>query len=391
MSRRPAETDPKALRSALEAPALEVDFRHRLGAPGREGFALDVRFTAPPGVTALFGRSGAGKTSIAQAVAGLLTPREGRIAVAGRALFDSQLRVRLPPHARRVGYVFQEGRLFPHMSVRANLRFGGRFAAAPPATTMVDRVVDMLGLEALLGRRPGALSGGEKQRVAIGRALLCEPAILVMDEPLAALDHARKAEILPYLERLRDQDGPPILYVSHSIEEVARLATTIVAIDQGKVARVGPAARLLADPDVFPLFGRREAGAILEAVVAASATSGAAEGALARLETPGGPLFVAQEGLTPGQRLRVRIRAQDVMLSNRRPEGLSARNVLEARIVEISREQGPIAEVSLACGEARLLARVTKSALMELGLGPGARCWAVLKTVAIGRRDVLEG
>lgn len=381
-----ARYDGGALRQALEPPAIEVDFRHRFGR-ARTGFALDVTFTAPAGVTALFGRSGAGKTSVAQAVAGLLRPAEGRIAVAGRALFDSALGVRLPPRRRRVGYVFQEGRLFPHMSVEANLRFGGRFAVSRPPASVVERVVETLGIAPLLQRRPSGLSGGEKQRVAIGRALLCDPAVLVMDEPLASLDQPRKLEILPYIERLRDEGGPPILYVSHSLEEVARLATTIVVLEGGRVARAGPADAMLSDPGLFPLLGRREAGAILEARVAADPP----EEGLTRLDTPGGPLLVARSDLAPGARVRVRVRAQDVMLARIRPVGLSARNVLDVSILEIGGAPGPIAEVSLLCGESRLLARVTRLALRELALGPGARCFAVLKTVVVGRRDVAAG
>ena len=381
-----------ALRRSLEPPALEVDFRHRFGRGG-DGFELDVRFAAPAGVTALFGRSGAGKTSVAQAVAGLLRPREGRIAASGRTLFDSALRADLPPHRRRVGYVFQEGRLFPHLSVRANLRFARRFSTSASGADQFDRVVALLGIEALLARRPAALSGGEKQRVAIGRALLSNPAILLMDEPLAALDQARKSEILPYLERLRDEAGTPVLYVSHSLEEVSRLATTIVALDAGRVARVGPAAELLSDPGAFPLFGRREAGSILEATVSAEPP----RDGLTRLETAGGSLFVAQTGLAARERLRVRIRAQDVMLARERPGGVSARSILAARIAEIGAEPEPqsaIAEVSLTLGDGardeRLLARVTRQALRELGLRQGDRCFAVLKSVSVGRRDIIR-
>ncbi len=203
-------------------------------------FRLDVAFTAPAGVTALFGRSGAGKTTVVNAVAGLLRPAEGRVTVDGETLLDTARGVSVPRHRRRVGYVFQEGRLFPHLSVRQNLAFGGWFAPRGAPRPDFDHVVDLLGIEPLLARRPGLLSGGEKQRVAIGRALLAAPAPALMDEPLAALDAARKDEILPYLERLRDETRTPILYVSHALPEVARLATTIVALDAGRVARAAP-------------------------------------------------------------------------------------------------------------------------------------------------------
>ncbi|MEO0931652.1 MAG: ATP-binding cassette domain-containing protein, partial [Pseudomonadota bacterium] len=185
---------------------LQIDVQKRLGA-----FALNVSIAAPAGVTAIFGPSGSGKTSIVNAVAGLMTPDAGRIAVGEKVLFDSAARANLPVHRRRVGYVFQDARLFPHLSVEQNLRYGGDHEA--------DHLIDLLGLGDLLARHPAGLSGGEKQRVAIGRALMCDPQILLMDEPLAALDARRKAEILPYIERLRDEVKIPILYVSHDVSE----------------------------------------------------------------------------------------------------------------------------------------------------------------------------
>jgi molybdate transport system ATP-binding protein len=202
--------------------SLSVRFAHRFG-----DFSLDVAFEAPQGVTALFGRSGSGKTSVVNAVAGLVKPETGCIQLGETVLFDAARRISVPVHQRRLGYVFQEGRLFPHLSVRQNLLYGSWFA---PRETGVDydRVVGMLGIDGLLERRPGGLSGGEKQRVAIGRALLANPQLLLMDEPLAALDEERKAEILPYLERLCAETAIPVLYVSHSMAEVARLATTLV-------------------------------------------------------------------------------------------------------------------------------------------------------------------
>ncbi len=187
---------------------LELSLSHQF-----ETFSLQVDIRASDGITALFGRSGAGKTTIAQAVSGLLTPQQGRIALAGSVLFDRNLGINIAPNKRRIGYVFQDGRLFPHMSVAGNLRFGKQFATNPLAPKSEQRIIDMLGLGQMLARRPGTLSGGEKQRVAIGRALLSDPRMLIMDEPLAALDTARKAEILPYLERLRDEAALPILYI----------------------------------------------------------------------------------------------------------------------------------------------------------------------------------
>ena len=209
---------------------LSVDVRHRFG-----DFQLDARFTGRAGVTALFGRSGSGKTSLVNVIAGLVRPQHGRIDVDGRVLVDTAAGLFVPRHRRRIGYVFQEARLFPHLGVRGNLLYGCWFAGGPRRRDDFDRVVAMLGVGHLLDRRPAALSGGERQRVAIGRALLSAPQILLMDEPLASLDQARKAEILPYIERLRDEAGVPIVYVSHAIDEGARLAGTVVLLGEGRV------------------------------------------------------------------------------------------------------------------------------------------------------------
>src|SRR3954467_3345664 len=216
---------------------IEIAVHHRLGA-----FALDAAFASEGGLTALFGRSGSGKTSLVNIIAGLIRPERGRVVVNRETLTDTERGLFVPPKKRRVGYVFQEGRLFPHMTVRQNLLYGRWFAPRKIRESgrpgEIDHVIELLGIGGLLGRRPANLSGGEKQRVAIGRALLARPRLLVMDEPLAALDEARKAEILPYIERLRDTAGVPIVYVSHAIAEVARLATTLVVLSEGQVAAV---------------------------------------------------------------------------------------------------------------------------------------------------------
>ena len=228
---------------------LEVTLRH-----GFAGFSLDLSFTAPRRVTALFGPSGAGKSTVVNAVAGLMRPQAGRVLVGGETLFDSARGLFLPPHRRRVGYVFQDHRLFPHLDVRANLCYGARFAPRSAAGPGFDAVVEMLGIGALLKRRPALLSGGEKARVAIGRALLSKPRLLLLDEPLAALDGARREEILPFLEGLRDA-GLPVLYVSHALAEVARLASTVVLIEAGRLRASGPVAEILSDPALAPALG----------------------------------------------------------------------------------------------------------------------------------------
>jgi molybdate transport system ATP-binding protein len=242
---------------------LDLSIRRRQG-----DFRLDVKLSAGPGVTALFGRSGSGKSSVINMVAGLARPDEGRIEVAGKVLFDSALGLDLAPEARRLGYVFQDARLFPHLSVTGNLTFGMRLL--PPAERRIgfDEVVEVLGIGHLLDRRPAKLSGGERQRVAIGRALLASPRILLMDEPLAALDNHRKAELLPFIGRLARRFAIPILYVSHSMEEVLALADTLVLMDEGQAKAVGEVEDLLSRTELRPLTGRYDAGSVIRATVA---------------------------------------------------------------------------------------------------------------------------
>jgi molybdate transport system ATP-binding protein len=247
----------------------------------------------------------------------------------------------------------------------------------------LGRITDLLGIGALLDRRPGALSGGEKQRVAIGRAILSNPQMLLMDEPLAALDEARKAEILPYLERLRDELRLPILYVSHSVAEVARLATSIVLLEAGRVMAAGPAATVMADPAMAPVMGLREAGALISARLVAHDTDG-----LSRFETGGGPVWLPRVAAAPGAVLRLRILAQDVMLATTRPEGISALNILTATVEEIRLGDGPGAIVRLRMGDEALLARITRRSVQALGLGTGDQVFAVLKSVSVAQDSV---
>ncbi|MEJ6388465.1 molybdenum ABC transporter ATP-binding protein [Gymnodinialimonas ulvae] len=344
---------------------LEVLIRHDFG-----GFQLDAAFEAPAGVTCLFGRSGAGKTSVVRAVAGLLNADEARIVI-GRQRVDP-----LPVHRRGIGYVFQEPRLFPHMDVRGNLSYARAGADAGP-------VVEMLGIGHLLDRRPADLSGGEAQRVAIGRALLSKPRLLLLDEPLAALDEARKAEILPYLERVRDAARVPVLYVSHSVAEVARLATTLVALEQGRVVRVGPATELLSDPDIAPVIGIRDAGALVTARVVRHHDDG-----LTELACSGGALWLPHVAADEGAQVRVRIEAQDVMLSRALPEGISALNVLPVRLSALRDGDGPGVMVQVVAGDDRLLARVTQRSAKAMGLSEGWCGYAVVKSVAVASGNV---
>lgn len=353
---------------------VEVSLRHRLG-----DFALDITFTAGPGVTALFGPSGAGKSTVIAALSGLMRPDEGRIVVGDRVLLDRAAGIDLPPHRRRVGLVFQDGRLFPHLSVRQNLTYGGRFAPADAPGASFDQIVDLLGIGALLDRPPAALSGGEKQRVAIGRALLARPAVLALDEPLAALDGPRKAAILPFLERLRDQAGLPILYISHSPDEVARLANTLVLIEAGRVIAAGPVAQVMASADAARLFGARDAGSVIEATITGHDPDG-----VTRLDSAAGPLLLPAIAAAPGTALRLRVHAQDVILSLTAPVGLSALNILPVRVIGLDADSGGVlARLAAGPGAAPLLARVTRRSAETLGLHPGLALHAVLKAVAV--------
>jgi molybdate transport system ATP-binding protein len=342
---------------------------------------MDVSLQAPEGLTVLFGRSGSGKTTLVNAVAGLLRPDQARIEVGGRLLCDTQAGVWLPAHKRRVGYVFQDARLFPHLTVRQNLLYG-RFFSRRRVGASLDQIVDLLGLEPLLKRRPAGLSGGEQQRVALGRALLADPALLLADEPLAALDEARKAEILPYFERLRDHLRVPILYVSHAPAEVARLATTVVVLQDGRVLRQGSAAQVLSDPAITPA-GVRAAGALLQAVIVAQHDDG-----LSELQAGGQALFVPRIAQPVGSAVRIRIRAQDVMLSRSRPTGLSALNILAGRVEHIRQGSGPGAMVSLNTQAGVVLARITRRSAQALALEPGCEAYAIVKTVSVAPEDI---
>ncbi|MCK0142072.1 molybdenum ABC transporter ATP-binding protein [Aliiroseovarius sp. F20344] len=361
----------------MTQPALSVQLTGQ-----RNGFLLDVRFDAPPGLTVLFGASGSGKTSVVNAVAGLDQHATGRIALGGHVLMDSATNLHLPTQDRRIGYIFQDARLFPHMNVRRNLDYARRIARAPLDTTEWNRVIDMLGIGHLLDRRTANLSGGEKQRVAIGRALLAKPRLILADEPLAALDEARKQEILPYFERLRDEGDIPVLYVTHAASEVARLATTVVALDQGGVVKQGTAADVLSDPSFIP-GDVRSVGAVIEAYVVTHHEDG-----LTELEAGGIPLHLPRIARDPGTRLRVRIAAQDVILSRDKPKGLSALNCLPGKVDQVHLGDGPGAVLSIKTPAGRILARVTKRSVKAMSLTEGVQLHAIIKTVAVAPGDV---
>jgi molybdate transport system ATP-binding protein len=357
---------------------IEVDVTHRLGA-----FKLDAKFEARGRFIALFGHSGSGKTSLINAIAGLAQPERCRIAIAGTVLADTAKGIFLPPHRRKLGMVFQEGRLFPHLSVRRNLLYGAWFAGVRNGGNLA-RVAGLLGIEHLLNRYPDRLSGGEKQRVAIGRALLASPALLLMDEPLASLDEPRKLEIMPYLEALRDEARIPVIYVSHSVAEVARLSDTLVILEGGRVRASGPTIDLMQRLDLAPTAGPGEAGALIEARVE---THDDVYG-LTTLVSRGGVWRVPRLEAAPGKTVRMQIKARDVMIACERPEAVSALNVIEATVAEIGPLDGAGIEIRLdARGEA-LVARLTRYSVERLSLRVGTPVFAIVKSVSFGRESL---
>ncbi|MFO1033327.1 MAG: molybdenum ABC transporter ATP-binding protein [Hyphomicrobiales bacterium] len=354
--------------------SISVALRHSF-----PGISIDAAFQSQGGLTALFGPSGCGKTTIINAIAGLLVPQEARIVAEGVPITDTARGITLPVHARRIGYVFQDTRLFPHLTVQQNLRYGRWFT--PPGQRFIeeDALVPLLGLEALLPRRPGQLSGGERQRVAIGRALLQSPRLLLMDEPLAALDEARKLEVLPYIERLRDELKVPIIYVSHSAAEVARLATGLVLIDKGRVVKAGPAAEVLPHLGLLGQAFAREAGTLVDMQV----TGHDAASDLTHLSSPLGPVRLAGPVAPPHTQLRVVIKSTDVMLATEEPRGISALNSFTGVVSAIVVCAGASADVTVQCGAGQLVARITRHSVERLGLAPGQTVHAVVKAMSV--------
>jgi molybdate transport system ATP-binding protein len=351
-----------------------IEARFTLNYPG---FSLDADLALPSqGITALFGRSGSGKTTLLRAIAGLERVPGGRLTVDGEVWQNG--RTFLPTHRRPIGYVFQEASLFEHLRVRANLEYGRRRStAADPAA--FDHICDLLGIRGLLDRCPGRLSGGERQRVAIARALLTRPRILLMDEPLAALDQARKEEILPYLEHLHAELKIPLLYVSHSSDEVARLADHLVVLEAGRVLGAGPLTETLARLDL-PIRLGEDAGVVLDAVVAELDP----QWHLARVDFPGGGLWVRDKGLPLGERVRVRILARDVSIALERIGGTSIQNTLPADVAALGDDAHPALRlVRLSVGGVPMLARVTRRSAAALALAPGAAVWVQIKAVAL--------
>jgi molybdate transport system ATP-binding protein len=353
---------------------LVFEARRKLGA-----FQLDAAFMSEGGVTALFGASGSGKTSIIRMLTGLAHPDEGRVILDGDIIVDTARGISIPKHKRRFGVVFQDNRLFPHLSVRQNLNYGRWFVSKPDPDNSFDSIVELLGLNLLLDRRPTNLSGGEKQRVAIGRALLSSPRLLLMDEPLAALDETRKAEILPYLEALRDQMNIPIIYVSHSVAEVARLADKVIVLDNGSVTMAGPVANVLNQPSVSLMQARKDRGTLIEGKVIQFDVKH-------RMMTIGfnsSHFFVSGPEIAIGKIVRMYILAKDVMLSTVYPEGVSALNILEGKVAAVLSISDGTVDVHIDCKGTVLVSRITSFSCDRLGLTDGMTVYAIIKTVVL--------
>ncbi len=352
---------------------MAIEARFRLDRPD---FHLDVDLRLPSrGVTGLFGHSGSGKTTLLRCIAGLEKIPGGKLLVDGAVWQENGYC--LPTHKRPLGYVFQEASLFPHLSVRDNLGFGLKRAGAGKVS--LDQAVELLGISHLLDRRPSRLSGGERQRVAIARALALSPKILLMDEPMAALDLARKQEILPYLERLHNELEIPILYVSHAPDEVARLADHLVALDHGRVVAQGPLAETLARIDL-PIRLGEDAGVVVDGVIAERD----AKWHLALAAFPGGAVWVRDGGHEAGSRVRIRILARDVSLALVRHADTSIQNCLPGVVEDLAEEAHPaLMLVRVRVGESAIVARLTRRSAATLGLAPGQPVWAQVKAVAL--------
>jgi molybdate transport system ATP-binding protein len=353
---------------------VECAIRHSFDA-----FEFDVAFSVErSGITTLFGPSGVGKTTIVNAIAGLFRPTQGRIVLGGEVVFDSATGVFVPPSARGAATVFQDSRLFPHMNVKDNLLFGWRRAKTRAAQSEIDRVLNLLGLAVLLERRPAKLSGGEKSRVALGRALLASPRLLLLDEPLAALDASRKAEIMPYLERLRDDARIPMIYVTHSLDEVTRLADNLIVLKQGRIVAQGSVFDLLPSIEIETLGREGAYGAIFPARVSEHRGDG-----LTALAFDGGVLMVPQIDRPVGAPLRVRLRAEDIMLAQSEPLAISANNIIPGIVAAVRNTGRTHADVQLICGNTKLVARITQASAARLAIAPGQSLFAVIKSVIV--------
>ena len=345
-----------------------VDIKGKVGK-----FQLDINFQTASGVTALFGESGSGKSTTLQMIAGLLKPDSGIIKFGGKVLFNAETGANLKPAQRKIGYVFQEPGLFPHLNVERNLTYS-KWAVRRKSKFEFDAIVEMLAIDSLLQRFPERLSGGEKQRVAIGRALLSSPEILLLDEPFSALDEARKAEIFPFLETVRDELSLPMIYVSHSTREVIRLADHVVVLKNGQVETSGSVEQVFASADFADI------GLLTGTVDAYDAQYG-----LDLIDVEGQRIYLARANAPVGKKIRISINPNEVILARNVPEKISAQNCLAGTIKSISPIDGGTFLVVLAIGKQQLKATITDKARVQMELQEGTDCFAILKTVALSK------
>jgi len=351
--------------------AFDVDIQAKMGA-----FSLDVQFSAPPGITVLTGASGSGKSSLVNALAGIFTPDSGRIMNGQKVLFDKQENVNLRPGKRRCGYVLQDALLFPHMSVKRNLTFGARKGAIT-----FDQVITLLDLRRVMKRRAHQLSGGERQRVAIGRALLSNPQFLLMDEPLTGLDPARRMNVIPFIEKMRDELGVPVVFITHHWPEIVRLADTIAVMTNGRVSAHGPAADVIVQLEGED-FGTNSVGGIVTATIEAHER----DFDLTHLYAPAGSIYVPRMVGNIGDTVRVYIDARDVALSLERPTGISIQNILRSRVRTVRSNPSGQCDVILDLeGGGKLVSRITRRAAQDMELKPGMTVHALIKSVALDK------
>jgi molybdate transport system ATP-binding protein len=352
---------------------LEIDAEQKLGST-----TVAIQFAAPAdGVLALFGPSGAGKTTTLNWLSGLLRPDRGVIRLNGETFFDSAKRINLPPERRRVAYMFQDLRLFPHLDVRRNVRYGFRRAPAEERRISEDTVIDLLEIRALWQRRIADLSGGEKQRVALARALLSAPRLLLLDEPLTALDQRRKSEILPFLERIRTSLAIPTILVSHNVDEVVRLANRVAVVADGRIRKVGTIFDVFADLGLGDVLDAASAGAAIAATVGIE-NDGTG---LSVLDFAGGQFRVPAVARSKGTAINLRVRARDVSLALNRIEGVSNHNQFQGRVTEVAAAEGPYADVLVDIG-VPIWARITRHSLRDLNISAGRRVWCLVKAVS---------
>lgn len=342
-------------------------------------FKLDVNLMFKSGmITVLFGKSGSGKTSIINMIAGLQTPDVGRIAVGDNLLFDSYKGFNIPTPRRNAGYIFQDGRLFPHMSVEANLKYGIRKSEF--STDTFEEITELLGIKDLLKRRPHKLSGGEKQRVAIGRALLSSPDFMLMDEPLSALDSTRKKELIPFIGRMVERFNMPVIYVTHSLEELLELGDNVVLMQDGQCIDSGSVEEVVSKPENMPALGLTGRVAILKA----EATDNRDSSGIIKLE--GDKLLIPTSRYKAGTKLRITLKSEDVTISIQKPEGLSARNIIRGKVENISETDDRAVSLMINVG-VTVYATITMEALQELEIKINSEVYIILKTIALSRKS----